>query len=192
MIITRAWWNQCEEILDSEMDNETTKYVWSCLYVYKFCLSLKVVVMWKLTKWLLPKSSPGFLTWAAIGLPLSYNNQTSTGPHNPLYVLHRWYWMPMCSTSRELWVGCWLSCLVVEYWQLRLSRSSGFNADFLLPLFLLHNKIFFVSIVCIPVVLAIKLEVCVIKLVLPYYNALSGKDKPICHLNWHWSCAVHP
>ena len=26
-------------------------------------------------------------------LPLSYDNQTTTSPQNPLYVLHRWYWM---------------------------------------------------------------------------------------------------
>ena len=28
---------------------------------------------------------------AVSALPLSYNNQTTTNPHNPLYVLHRWY-----------------------------------------------------------------------------------------------------
>ena len=34
------------------------------------------------------------LAWAASALPLSYDSRTTTNPHNPLYVLHRWYWMP--------------------------------------------------------------------------------------------------
>ena len=28
---------------------------------------------------------------AASALPLSHNNWTTTSPHNPLYVLHKWY-----------------------------------------------------------------------------------------------------
>ena len=35
------------------------------------------------------ESHPGHLACAASALPLSCNNQTTTSPHNPLYVLHR-------------------------------------------------------------------------------------------------------
>ena len=42
------------------------------------------------------------LAWAASALPLSYNNQTTTNPHNPRYVLHRWYWMPQSHTRQPL------------------------------------------------------------------------------------------
>ena len=35
------------------------------------------------------ESNPGCLACAASALSLSYNNQTTTNPHNPLYVLHR-------------------------------------------------------------------------------------------------------
>ena len=38
------------------------------------------------------ESNPGHLAWAASGLPLSYDNRTTPSPHNPLYILHRWYW----------------------------------------------------------------------------------------------------
>ena len=34
----------------------------------------------------------GHPTCAPRALPLSYNSQTTTNPHNPLYVLHRWCW----------------------------------------------------------------------------------------------------
>ena len=33
------------------------------------------------------ESNPGHLACAASALPLSYNNQTTTSTHNPLYVL---------------------------------------------------------------------------------------------------------
>ena len=36
--------------------------------------------------------NPGHLACTASALPLSYNSQTTTSPHNPLYVLHRWDW----------------------------------------------------------------------------------------------------
>ena len=36
------------------------------------------------------ESNPGHLACAASALPLSYDNRTTTSPHNPLYVLHRW------------------------------------------------------------------------------------------------------
>ena len=36
------------------------------------------------------ESNPGHLAYAASALPLSYDNRTTTSPHNPLYVLHRW------------------------------------------------------------------------------------------------------
>ena len=41
------------------------------------------------------ESNPGHLACAASVLPLSYDNQTTTSPHNPLYVLHRWTEMPL-------------------------------------------------------------------------------------------------
>ena len=37
------------------------------------------------------ESNPGHLACAASALPLSYDNRTTTSPHNPLYILHRWY-----------------------------------------------------------------------------------------------------
>ena len=45
------------------------------------------------------RQSPGVeprtpLAWAASALPLSHDSQTTTNPHNPLCILHRWYWMP--------------------------------------------------------------------------------------------------
>ena len=36
------------------------------------------------------ESNPGHQACAASALPLSYNSRTTTSPHNPLYVLHRW------------------------------------------------------------------------------------------------------
>ena len=46
------------------------------------------------------ESNPGHtpLTWATSALPLSYGNRITTSPHNPLYVLHRWYEMPQSHT----------------------------------------------------------------------------------------------
>ena len=44
------------------------------------------------------ESNPGHLDCAASALPLSYDNQTTTGPHNPLYVLHRWDWNTSVAT----------------------------------------------------------------------------------------------
>ena len=42
------------------------------------------------------------LAWAASALPLSHDSQTTTNPHNPLYILHRWYWMPQSHTWQPL------------------------------------------------------------------------------------------
>ena len=36
------------------------------------------------------ESNPGHLARAVSALPLSYDNWTTTSPHNPLYILHRW------------------------------------------------------------------------------------------------------
>ena len=36
------------------------------------------------------ESNPGHLACAASALPLSYDNRTTTSPHNPLYVVHGW------------------------------------------------------------------------------------------------------
>ena len=36
------------------------------------------------------ESNPGHLACAASALPLSYDNQATTSPHNLVYVLHRW------------------------------------------------------------------------------------------------------
>ena len=35
-------------------------------------------------------SNTGHLACAASALPLSHDSQTTTNPHNPLYILHRW------------------------------------------------------------------------------------------------------
>ena len=53
------------------------------------------------------RQSPGVeprtpLAWAASALPLSHNSWTTTSPHNPLYVLHKWYWMPQSHTWQPL------------------------------------------------------------------------------------------
>ena len=36
------------------------------------------------------ESNPGHLARAASALPLSYDNRTTTSPHNPQNILHRW------------------------------------------------------------------------------------------------------
>ena len=36
------------------------------------------------------ESNPDHLACVVSALPLSYDNQTTTSPHKPLYVLHRW------------------------------------------------------------------------------------------------------
>ena len=36
------------------------------------------------------ESNSGDLACAASALPMSYDNQTTTNPHNPLYILHRY------------------------------------------------------------------------------------------------------
>ena len=46
--------------------------------------------------------NPGLLVWAAGALPLSYDNQTTSNPHNPLHVLHRWCWIPQSDSWRLL------------------------------------------------------------------------------------------
>ena len=56
------------------------------------------------------------LAWAASALPLSYDSWTTTNTHNPLYILHRWYWMPqlhtwqplsMCRQNSVIYRGLW-------------------------------------------------------------------------------------
>ena len=42
------------------------------------------------------------LAWATSTLPLSHDSRTTTNPHNPLYVLHRWYSMPQSHTWQPL------------------------------------------------------------------------------------------
>jgi len=42
------------------------------------------------------------LAWAASALPLSHNSWTTTSPYNPLYVQHKWYWMPQSHTWQPL------------------------------------------------------------------------------------------
>ena len=42
------------------------------------------------------------LAWAASALPLSHDSWTTTNPHNPLYILHGWYWMPQSHTWQLL------------------------------------------------------------------------------------------
>ena len=32
----------------------------------------------------------------------SYSNWTATSPHNPLYVLHRWYWIPHLAATQHV------------------------------------------------------------------------------------------
>ena len=58
------------------------------------------------------------LPWATSALPLSHNSRRSTNPHNPPYVLHRWYWMPQLHTW-QAYRGLWGLVVV------RLSWLSG-------------------------------------------------------------------
>ena len=46
-----------------------------------------------------PRTPPA---WAASAQPLSHDSRTTTNAHNPLYVLHRWYWMPQSHTWQPL------------------------------------------------------------------------------------------
>ena len=62
-------------------------------------------------KWKRPTATgsrkPGTpLAWAASVLQQSYDHQTTTSPHNPLYVLHRRYWMPQLHTWQPLSMCC--------------------------------------------------------------------------------------
>ena len=43
-----------------------------------------------------------WLAGATSALPLSHDSRTTTNPHNPLYVLHMWYWMPQSHTWQPL------------------------------------------------------------------------------------------
>ena len=50
-------------------------------------------------------STKYFLQWGHLWLepPVScHDSRTTTRPHNPLYVLHRWYWMPQSHTWQPL------------------------------------------------------------------------------------------
>ena len=48
------------------------------------------------------ESNPGHLAWATSALPLIHDSWTTINPHNPLYVLHRWYWMPQSYTWQPI------------------------------------------------------------------------------------------
>ena len=50
------------------------------------------------------ESHPGHLAFAAGALPLSYDNRTTTSPHNPLYVLHRYIGLKCLSRTATLYV----------------------------------------------------------------------------------------
>ena len=63
--------------------------------------------------WLEP---PVFCHWAI------YNSRTTTNPHNPLHVLHRWYWIPRCARPRGV-----------------LGSTPGGCQPFHFPLFSPHN-----------------------------------------------------
>ena len=71
------------------------------------------------------QQSPGVksrtpLVWAASALPLSHNSRTTTNPHNPLYVLHRWYWMPQSYTWQPLSM-CHSVCASI-FWKKTLNK----------------------------------------------------------------------
>ena len=57
-------------------------------------------------KWKSRQSPPRHLAWAANALPLSHDSRTTTSPHNPLHVLHRWYWMPQSHIWQPLSMYC--------------------------------------------------------------------------------------
>ena len=71
-------------------------------------------------QWRLPGVEPRTpLAWAASALPLSYDSQTTTNLHNPLYVLHRWYWMlQWLTSSRKSGIGTSSGALGFNFWQL--------------------------------------------------------------------------
>ena len=68
----------------------------------------------------------------ASSLMLSHDSQTTTNPHNPLYVLHRWYWMlqlqplSMCRQNHQDIDG--LCGLVVVWLSLLSGRSLAAQA----------------------------------------------------------------
>ena len=49
---------------------------------------------------------------------LSHNSRTTTSPHNPLYVLYKWYWMPQSHTWQPLCM-----CHHGTYWVAARSRT---------------------------------------------------------------------
>ena len=51
------------------------------------------------SSWVEPRTP---LAWTASALPLNHDSHTTTNPHNPLCVLHRWYWMPQSHTWQPL------------------------------------------------------------------------------------------
>ena len=72
------------------------------------CLKLEIKMLWgeNRGKWKRPAAAGSWprtpLAWATSALPLSYDSRTTTNPHNPLYILHRWYWMPQLHTWQPL------------------------------------------------------------------------------------------
>ena len=73
------------------------------------------------------------LAWAANALPLSYGNRTITDPHNPLYVLHRWYWIPHSHTwqplsmCRQKSVRGWLTN--TPRWRLKINKITQWKSS---------------------------------------------------------------
>ena len=71
------------------------------------------------------------LAWAASALPLSHDNRTTTNPHNPLYVLHRWYWMPQLHTWQPLRMCHWNISFTLSIIPLHLATSWSRYGDIL-------------------------------------------------------------
>ena len=71
-------------------------------------LTLEIKILWdenrgKWKGWQPPGIEPKTpLAWAVSALSLSHDSWMTTNLHNPLYLLHRWYWMPQSHTWQPL------------------------------------------------------------------------------------------
>ena len=65
----------------------------------------------------------------------NYDSWTATNPHNPLYVLHRWYWIPQLYTW-HLRIGC-CPTVMARPWHIMLLFFSIPLCSAVMPIMLL-------------------------------------------------------
>ena len=66
-------------------------------------------------------------------LPLSHDSWTTTNPHNPLYVLHRWYWMPQSHTCRTHYLRL-ITCKSNTCFGVHLTVIRIYHLQFCIPI----------------------------------------------------------